>query len=119
LNSRNIQPGQGMTYFTIGLMYVDLTQPTIYITNLSVDWNSSGGQKLNRIDWIGKPIFSDSNGTNSNPLNLPPFAGTQSDRNYAPSTAERLLVVYFKNPITGVPDDYNVNITFNNGCTVP
>jgi hypothetical protein len=119
LNSRNIQPGQGMNYFTIGLLYPDLTQPTIYITNLVIDWNSSGGQKLQRIDWIGKPIFNDNNGTGSNPLSLPPFAGTQSDREYAPSTSERLLVVYFKNPMTGVPDDYRVSITFNNGCTVP
>lgn len=119
LYSRNIQPNSGLTYMTMGLMYSDLTQPTIYITNVYIEWDNGQGQKLTQVDWIGTPIWSDKNGTNVAPLSISSFSGSQSDRNYAPSPIERLLVVFFKDALRGVPSAYSMTITFNNGCVVP
>jgi Flp pilus assembly protein TadG len=116
LYSRNIVAGA--QYFSIGLMYSDMTQPTIYISRVTIDWNNSGSQKLNEVDWIGNAIFYDKNGTNTRPFTL---TFTNPETNpiyaYAPSTLERLLVVYFRDPITTVAQ-FGATITFNNGCTV-
>lgn len=119
LYSRNIQPNSGMTYMTLGLMYSDLTQPSIYITGVNIEWNNGQGQRLTQVDWIGTPIWSDKNGTTTEPLNITTFSGPQSDRTYDPIPTERMLVVFFKNDIRGVPSDYSMTITFNNGCIVP
>ena len=60
LYSRNVVAGASNFYY--GLMYSDLTQPTIYITSVTIYWDNSGSQKLNEVDWIGNPIFYDKNG---------------------------------------------------------
>jgi Flp pilus assembly protein TadG len=117
LYSRNVVPGAGRRYFTIGLMYPDLTQPTITITQIEIDWDSSPSQKVDRVDWIANPIYNTK--TNADPLRITSFVGPESYRTYAPSTLERLLAVYFEKDMTGTAADYSVTITFNNGCTVP
>lgn len=117
LYSRNIVPGAGRRYLTIGLMYPDLTQPTITITQIEIDWDSSPSQKVSRVDWIANPIYDTK--TNQDPLRITSFVGPESYRYYTPSPSERLLAVYFEKDMTGTAADYSVTITFNNGCTVP
>ncbi len=105
------------TYFTVLLSYTDLTQPTIYIDGLSIDWDTAA-QKLEKIYWNNNPIYNSS--TKTDPLNFPPtaFAGLQSLRNYSPGPAPVPLRVEFSKTLGGAITNYNVTITFNNGCSI-
>jgi Flp pilus assembly protein TadG len=107
-------------YFTVLLSYTDLTQPLIYIDKLSIDWDNSGGQNLQKIYWNNNLIF-DGNAS-QDPLNFNPpelFDGDPSYRNYSPGAAPAPLRVEFKKELGGAITDYNVTITFNNGCSIP
>jgi len=105
------------TYFTVLLSYTDLTQPPIYINGLSIDWDTAA-QKLQKIYWNNNLIFDGS--TKTDPLNFPPtaFIGLQSLRNYSPGPAPVPLRVEFSKTLGGAITNYNVTITFNNGCSI-
>ena len=119
LSTRDIQPGSGKNWIVMGMLYTDLTQPTIWITEVNIDWNNGLGEKLLRVEWMGIPIWQDPLGTSTAPLNLTTFSVPQSSLTFAPIEKEQLLVVYFNNPIVGTPDQYGISVTFNNQCRVP
>jgi len=110
-------PNQGFSTMLVGFTYYE-GQPIIHISEVDVWWYASPGQKLSRVEWIGKAIYNPQPATSTEPTFITTFNGTLDDRMYQPTSLEKLMLIYFAKDLGGAPEDYDLTVKFDNGCIV-
>gem|GEM_PF-1328573 len=117
ISTWDVRLNQGSSAMRIGFRYYE-GQPTIYITEVNVWWNDGKGQKLDRLEWAGKVIYDPKPDTGTQPTFITTFLGELADRQYPPTSIERLMLIYFTKELEGSPADYALTVKFDNGCVV-